>query len=137
MSKRSRGDFDSRQVRAGMLAERRAGLGVAFKQVLGEETSQRQSRVQRGRSVTLAEEKSVAIGVAGSARIDAEGAPVGSDENIDARQRRPQVRRARAMRHLHNPGPDQAGDGRSFPGDAFSWWASPKWRNSYHSTIAS
>ena len=66
--------------------------------------------------MALAEDEPVAVRVVGMLGIDRRRAPVGRDQDVDAREGRAEVRRPGAMRHLHNLAAQPADSGRKVGG---------------------
>ena len=115
MAERARRRLDSRYaLQTRVLGERAAVSVVGVEQRGVEEASLGERDIERGGRVALGEDEAVSVRIERVGRIDAQRAPVGGHEQIDARQRRAEVGRLGRMRHFHDPGPNPGGDRGEF-----------------------
>ena len=130
----SRGEFNAwGAVRGRLFGELRAVGGELVDPGFWEEAALGEYGVERRGCVALAENKAVAVRVVWLRGVDAEDPPVERNEDIHARQGRPEMRRASPVRHLHDPEAQERGDpGEFWVGDGghkkwtMPWTTSPE-----------
>ena len=94
---------------AGMLGQHTAVLVVALKNLRIAIAPERQTGVERLRGMTLAQDQAVAVRIVETGRIGVQTAPVGGGKDVDAGERRGQMRGIAAMGQFDDRAPNPPG----------------------------